>query len=595
VGDAGHAGVSTGLGAQLPPSADLVRGELERVLASPDFVASDRLKKFLRFVVEEAVAGRGDRLHAYPIALEALGRDASFDPQTDPVVRMEAGRLRRRLERYYLEAGQSDPVRIDIPKGGYVPTFTRQADERPTRETPASAAPWHRLQRGWPGRRWLALGAFALAGVVLLATVALRLEHPTVEVEGGLSAPQEHGPAIIVLPLEDLSGAHADDVFAAGLTEELISNLMRFGELRLYSSYGSFLEQPSADPVELSERLGVGYVVKGSVRLASDRIRLIVHLVEAQTGRHVWSQTYDRALTPENVFAVQEQLAADLAGELAQPYGLIHEVTADSFRRGRPETLFAYECVLRAFAYRRTEDLELYGPARACLEDAVRRDPGYANAWALLAFLYLDEYRYGYGPRAGDASMLDLALDTARHAVELDGSGVYGMLALSALHFYQREFNKADKIHRRLLLLSPANPEVLAQVGWRTAFLGRWDEGVALLEQAIARSIRAPNWYHLHVALHHYHRGDYRAALVQTERLTNADGFWTLVLLAAIRGKRGNQDEARIALERAKALNPDFLRDPWDGMRIHHFPEDLIDQLIDGLRKAGLDASASIN
>jgi hypothetical protein len=77
-------------------------------------------------VVEETLAGRADRLHAYPIALEVLGRDANFDPQTDPVVRMEAGRLRRRLERYYLGAGQSDPVRVDIPKGSYVPTFERR-------------------------------------------------------------------------------------------------------------------------------------------------------------------------------------------------------------------------------------------------------------------------------------------------------------------------------------------------------------------------------------------------------------------------------------------------------------------------------------
>jgi tetratricopeptide (TPR) repeat protein len=185
---------------------------------------------------------------------------------------------------------------------------------------------------------------------------------------------------------------------------------------------------------------------------------------------------------PENVFAMQEQLASDLASRLAQPYDLIHEVTADSFRRGRPETLFAYDCVLRAFAYRRTEDPKLYGPARACLEEAVRRDPGYADAWALLAFSYLDEYRYGYP-----------------------------------------------------------------------------------------------------------------AALAEIERLTDAVGFWTLVLLAAIHGERDNQAEARVALERAKALNPNFLRDPWGGMRIHHFPEDLIEELIDGLRKAGLGAFAGIN
>ena len=172
-----------GHGGRLAPSGEAVKQELERILASPDFVASDRLKRFLRFVVEEALAGRGDRLHGYPIALEVLGRDASFDPQTDPVVRMEAGRLRRRLERYYLGAGQSDPVRIDMPKGGYAPTFTWQRNGRPARAPPAFLVPWRGVQRGWPGRRWLALGALALAGVILLATAVLRLENPTVDAE----------------------------------------------------------------------------------------------------------------------------------------------------------------------------------------------------------------------------------------------------------------------------------------------------------------------------------------------------------------------------------------------------------------------------
>ena len=125
------------------------------------------------------------------------------------------------------------------------------------------------------------------------------------------------------MPLEDLSEGHAGEVFAGGLTEELVSNLMRFGEFRLYSIYGSSLEGADAEPVELSERLDVGYMVKGSVRGGPDRVRLIVHLIDAQTGQLVWTETYDRALTPENVFAVQEQLAADVAGQLATPYGAL--------------------------------------------------------------------------------------------------------------------------------------------------------------------------------------------------------------------------------------------------------------------------------
>ena len=130
-----------------PPSADEVREQLERVIASPEFSASERDRKFLRYVVEETLAGRADRIKGYSIGTEVFGRDASFDAQSDPVVRIEAGRLRRALERYYLMDGRADPIRIDIPKGAYVPTFTRRTG--PSVEAPAtSEAPLGPIGRG---------------------------------------------------------------------------------------------------------------------------------------------------------------------------------------------------------------------------------------------------------------------------------------------------------------------------------------------------------------------------------------------------------------------------------------------------------------
>ena len=140
--DADHANAGAGTGRRVEPSTEAVREQLERILASADFVASDRLKRSLRFIVEEALAGRADRLKAYTIALEVFGRDPSFDPQNDPVVRMEAGRLRRRLERYFLGTGRSDPVRIEIPKGDYAPIFTCRAMRYP---------PAHRRRPSLPG------------------------------------------------------------------------------------------------------------------------------------------------------------------------------------------------------------------------------------------------------------------------------------------------------------------------------------------------------------------------------------------------------------------------------------------------------------
>jgi tetratricopeptide (TPR) repeat protein len=158
---------------------------------------------------------------------------------------------------------------------------------------------------------------------------------------------------------------------------------------------------------------------------------------------------------------------------------IINEVTADSFRRQRPETLFAYDCVLRALEARRTQGREKLVAAGACLEEAVRRDPGYADAWELLSYSYLNEFRYGYGPRPYDTAALAQGVSTAGHAVELAPDGVLPLLALSTMHFYRREFAEAEEINRRLLARNPTNPEVLGQIGWRTAFARDWDEGIA--------------------------------------------------------------------------------------------------------------------
>lgn len=114
-----------------------------------------------------------------------------------------------------------------------------------------------------------------------------------------------------------------------------------------------------------------------------------------------------------------------------------------------------------------------------------------------------------------------------------------------------------------------------------------------MLELAVARSIKAPDWYHLHIVLDHYRQRDYRAALAEIDRLANAEDIWALVLSAAIHAQLDSREEARRALERAEALNPRLLQDPRGAMRTHHFPEDVINQLVDGLRKAGLEVPAA--
>src|SRR5215208_3121447 len=136
-----------------------IRRQLERILGHSAFDASDRMRAFLAYVVEEALAGRGDRIKAFSIAQDVFGKDASFDAHSDPLVRVEPGHLRRSLERYYLTAGSTDPIVIEIPKGRYVPKFTDRRSPLAS-ALPSTGVPW----------RWVVLGACAVVAAIALAS-----------------------------------------------------------------------------------------------------------------------------------------------------------------------------------------------------------------------------------------------------------------------------------------------------------------------------------------------------------------------------------------------------------------------------------------
>jgi tetratricopeptide (TPR) repeat protein len=344
----------------------------------------------------------------------------------------------------------------------------------------------------------------------------------------------------------------------------------------------------------LGEELQVAYEVKGSVLRAPDQIRLAVQLLDIRSGRYVWSEAYDRPLTAASIFDIQEEIAAGLAGRLAKPHGIIHEVTADLFRRHRPSTMFAYDCILQAYAYRRTFDRQDYRSARGCLEQAVQDDPRYPLAWAMLAFAHLDEYRwYGWGALYRQPNALDQALRAAQRAKELDPEGVMSLTAYAAVQFYRGEFGEAEATQRRAVALNPNNPEPVMQLGWRLAFAGQWNEGMRLIRQVVERSQAGDGWHHLFLAMDHYRRGDYRSGLAELKRLGGTFFFVGPALVAMCQAQLGHQEEARAALQEAMALNPTFAQDPRGAFRLHRVPEDLIDRFMDGLRRAGLDVPAA--
>ena len=589
--------------------SDLIQVELERVIASSAFDASVRNRAFLRFVVEETLAGRGDRIKAYTIATSVLGRDEAFDPQSDPIVRIEASRLRRSLERYYLMAGQNDPIRIDIPKWGYVPSFQRSHSKQDESASPHHADVPEPLQEFPPvfqghdlrtrrvgifsfpaSRRLPAWGTWA---AVALGTVAITLgiglwvwdeaTEPKAVVEEA-----SRGPSIIVLPFGNLSDEPTKTYVAGGITEEIFAALTQFEDLFVYAHETGVRYGSATSYEELHRELGVRYVLQGSVREAEGQIRVTARLSDASTGAQLWASAYEEVGSGADLFQIQGDIARRVAVEVAQPYGIIAAADMALVRGKAPESLSAYECVLQVLDHYRRMSAARVEEARGCLERATKSDPEYADPWALLGMNYLDQARLRMVPRSHDQDLLDRALSAAQRAAEIAPNSALAQRSLLLVHSFRGEVHEALTAGERAIALSPNNAEILAEFGMRLALMGQWDRGVSLIDEAVARNPAHPGWYHTAPALNFYRQGRYAEALQEATQIEAPGWVHNHTILAMIYGQLGQEEQARAAVEQILQLDPDFEEHAWYEMQLRNLPQPMAEHMVQGLRKAGL-------
>ncbi len=566
-----------------PELAAAARSALARILASPGFTNSDRRRGLLRYIVDRTLDGRADLLGAHAIAIGILGRDVDFDPQTDPIVRLEISRLRRDLDQYYGTGGYDDPIRISIPKGQYRPVFEMKDENGEASATTPAADQEPPRQSRW-GRRRLALIAAPAIGLVI--AMGIWLLDPFGEAMSGPSH-QVRGPAVIVLPFEAGGAGDEDQLLASGLTQELINDLMRFPDLRLFSVSASFQQRADADPLELRNQHDIAYVVKGRIRSNGTDLRVSAQLLDAATEQVIWSEAYDKPLTPDNLLMLERELADSIATTLAQPYGIVTDDLAKRLGSASMLSMASYSCVLRTYAYRRSFQDELYPKVRSCLETTVEREPGYAEAWAMLGWLKLDAARFGIVADGDRERTLAAAKDSATKAVTIDPNNAMGLQALAAINHYMGHYEESERLQRQALQLNPNNPDLMAQLGWRLAVRGNFREGIPYLEQAIARTVNAPGWYYHLIAVNDCMNGDYEAMLAAAERSSVDGSGLSQSLLAIAHGALGHDEAARQALARMAELAPELARDPAAVYRNHHATEAIINTLVAGLRHAG--------
>ncbi|OWV81199.1 hypothetical protein ATY77_23475 [Rhizobium sp. R634] len=293
-----------------------IRAQLDRILASPEFLASERGRRFLQYIVEQTLEGHGEQIKAFAIAQAVFGRDASFDAQNDPVVRIEAGRIRRALERYYLVCGSSDPINITIPKGGYAPRFSSGEAISNAGEAVAAAHRENNQQRS-RHRRPIAYRDLLLpAGIAVLigAIGALVLVRPlasylaTPEAPPASAAPPVNSKTrIVVEPFAALGGTDRGADFAKGLVDQLIAKLMKVDSLIVLAPGRSG-----------TETLGSLLNLQGSALIDGTALHLQVRLINGADGAVVWANQYDRDLRGQTILDVEDEIAAQIAMEISR-------------------------------------------------------------------------------------------------------------------------------------------------------------------------------------------------------------------------------------------------------------------------------------
>jgi TolB-like protein len=250
------------------PTPDEVRAQLDRILASETFATATRLRRFLRYVVDRSLAGEGKQLKEYVIGVDVFDRDGEYDPRIDAIVRVEAGRLRAKLDEHEQGAGAADPVRIRIPRGRYAPVFERRPIDVVLPAAPAATA---------QSRTYLTAGRRALlAAAIIGALLAGGAWWVGVREQSGVP------PVMVaVLPFASFSIDSSDRLLAARLTDGVTSELARIGGIGVVSrTTASRFADEQRSVREIAQALNVDFVVEGSVETNGAHVRVDARIVD---------------------------------------------------------------------------------------------------------------------------------------------------------------------------------------------------------------------------------------------------------------------------------------------------------------------------
>ena len=547
-------------------AAEDIRAQLRRIVEYPQFAKSPRLRAFLEYVVEESLAGRASRIKALTVGQAVFDGDENFDPQANTIVRVEAGRLRRRLSQYYLTAGQDDAIVIDMPKGSYTPVFKRNVSATSGTDAEGPEAR-HAAIRADGRRRSTAFWAGALIAVLALTgwwffgqgkSSGLPEETPTTE---QIAVPS--GTALIaVLPFEAVSGDAVEGQLSTGLTEAIITELSKLSGISVMA-YASMLELESR-PIGVDafrRKFGVTHLLRGNLQREGSMIRVRSQLVDTATAETIWAGSQDGAVG--NVLALEDELARQIVSALSVPIMPDErERFLDRFSSDREALLLFRQALTLIMAP--TESTRIL-TARQLFQRVSEIDSNFGGGLAGESMSFSLEVIFLQS--ADPTKDLELAVTLAKKAVEIDEHFGMGYASLGFASTLSGSFEKGLANARRAVAVQPGDPYSRWMYGVVLMLSGDPGRAIEQLAAALRLDPAEPRTPYLNaLGIAHYLVGDYAAAVDILERNLargGPTGPHMDVFRAGAYAALNQEDGARAVIDAMRLSYPEFQYEAW--------------------------------
>ncbi len=412
-------------------------------------------------------------------------------------------------------------------------------------------------------KRWRLI-TFVIMAALITAAGALMWSKPWLQrVEPALvermAFPLPEKPSIAVLPFTNMNGDLEQDYFSDGLTENLITTLSQLPDVFVIARNSSFSYRDNPVQIQkVAEELAVRYVVTGSYQKAGERIRVHAQFVDAVSGMHLWADRYDRPWS--DIFELQDDLTLRIVSSLSLKLSEEQRIQLSRHYTKDPE---AYDYFLRGQAAFYGYSPQANAQAREMYQRAVDRDPNFARAFASLALTHAYDYRFGW--REDKEGSLRRAQEFSQKALAMDISLPQIHLVASAIHQFGKDHKEAIKAGQRAIALDKNYADAYVTVAFSQTYLGNAVDAIELIKTAIRLNPNTPSLYYVSLGRALFFAGQLEEAKLYLKRAAelNPTFLITRVMLAAVWGQLGDQDEAEWEVEEILMLDPDFSIEAW--------------------------------